>query len=194
MPTTINQIKSEVTELSNREFDKLFAWMLELSRRREYKKLTDDSKGIPGKDVLQKFKQDLPLSANGRVLLEEAGDGNMVMAEFYKEVRVKGCRFENDADMLLAEWGPESKHEFRLAYTRQVIPPRPDGEDQIWQLTLDMRFPMSGELKRVKEGNQWFRSLRQLYAFEKFAYYSQVGKILAETKPRRVSLSYGNVE
>ena len=88
MPTTINQIKSEVTELSNREFDKLFAWMLELSRRREYKKLTDDSKGIPAKDVLQKFKQDLPLSANGRVLLEEAGDGNMVMAEFYKEVRV----------------------------------------------------------------------------------------------------------
>ena len=85
MPTTINQIKSEVTELSNRQFDKLFAWMLELSRRREYKKLADDSKGIPAKDVLQKFKQDLPLSANGRVLLEEAGDGIWSWPSFTKK-------------------------------------------------------------------------------------------------------------
>ncbi len=194
MQADVRMLKRGVAKLSKREFDDFVVWLQRLDSRRDYEALNDHTKGIAPHDVLKKFKAMHPdLGRTLRVL--GAGAAGTIMAGFYERIRVRGCSFKADADMLLAEWGPESNQTFGLAYTRQVIPPRPDGEEQIWQLTLDMRFPMSDTLRRLKKGNRWFQSLRQLDSFRRFFQVNgEVGAAVHEMKPSDFSVSYQNVE
>jgi hypothetical protein len=194
MTPAIKKLRSDVAKLPKREFDKFVAWIYRLDTERDYKALADDVKGISPKDLMKELKK------RASYLFKKPGKLNFLnlagkeMADFYKEVRVKGCRFEDDADMLLAEWGVATDTEFRLAYTRQIMPPRPDGESEIWQLTVDTRYPLSDKLKRIKSGSRWFRSLRQLDDLNAFLYCSRVKQAVADMKPSRAVVCYQNLE
>jgi len=193
MQTAISKLKRDIAKLPKGDFEKLMLWLHDFVDSQELKELSDDSKGIRHQDVLKTFTKRFGTFRRlhpAYVASFAASD----MEKFYKDTRVRGCAFENDADMLMAAWGAVSEAEFHLAYTRQLIPPVSSGEEEIWQLKLDMRFPLTDDLKRVKEGSRWFRSLRQLNAFSEFVFLSPVGRRTAEAKPDRVLLSYENVE
>jgi hypothetical protein len=193
MPLTIDQLKDAVAKLSPRAFEKFAAWVYREGEKRDYAAQADDSTGIPHRDVLRAFKRKLSMS-RGQPNIPEASLAGSCMATFYERTRVRGCAFKNDADMMLVEWGPQEGTEFRLAYTRQLIPPLPEGDEQIWQLTLDMRFPSSERLQKLGAGTRWFRSLRDYEKFLLFVYSSRVGRAVEKMKPTKVLLSYQNVE
>ena len=193
MALSVKELKEAVEKLPPDVFSKFADWVYKVAEKRDYEELADSTKGISHREVLRAFKRELPMK-KGKANIWEAGIAGTCMSEFYEKVRVQGCAFENDADMLLAEWGPEGKKEFRLAYTRQLIPPLPNGDEQIWQLTLDMRFPMSDKLKKLGSGNRWFRSLREHQKFLEFTICSRVGAAVDKLEPSRVLLSYQDAE
>jgi hypothetical protein len=193
MSRKIDTLKAEVTKLSPRAFTKFATWVYNEAAKRDYETQADDSTGIPHRDVLRVFEREFQISRRRPNILE-GSDGGGCMATFYERTRVRGCAFKNDADMILAEWGSQDGGEFRLAYTRQLIPPVPSGDDRIWQLTLDMRFPASEQLQKLGSGTRWFRSLRDHEKLLLFIYSSRVGRATEKKKPTRVLLSYQNVE
>jgi hypothetical protein len=193
MSRKIDALKAEVTKLSSSAFEKFATWVYNQAAKRAYVALADDSTGIPHRDVLRVFKCELGMS-RGKPDIWEGSIGGGCMADFYERTRVRGCAFKNEADMILAEWGPQEDGEFSLAYTRQLIPPLPNGDDQIWQLTLDMRFPASEQLQKLGTGNRWFRSLREHEKLLLFIYSSRVGRAVEKMMPTRVLLSYQDVE
>jgi len=193
MSRKIDALKAEVTKLSPSAFGKFATWVYNYAAKLDYEAQADDSTGIPHRDVLQVFKREFRLSGR-RPNIWEGSIGGSCMSDCYERIRVRGCAFKNDADMLLAEWGPQDGAEFRLAYTRQLVPPLPSGDDQIWQLTLDMRFPASERLQKLGAGTRWFRSLRDREKLLLFIYSSRVGRAVEKMKPSRVLLSYQDVE
>lgn len=194
MPAALQGLQKEVERLSDGELSKFCIWFNRYLTRYENEKHKDDNKGIPYKDVLQVFKR-ANLITGDKASFPEASSAGLAMAEFYKKTRVKGCRVDDDGDMLMAYWEPLSDKEFRLAYRRQLTPsPPPRGEDEIWALTVDMRFPMSEKLQRLGSGHKWFRALRHLEAFEHFVLASRVATAVEDLKPDRSLLSYQNVE
>ena len=93
----------------------------------------------------------------------------------------------------MIEWGADSKKEFSLSHVREIAPPRhPDAESEVWQLRLEMLFPMTSELQRLKSGCKIFKSLKEVenMAFTRFALMSPVGKATEELSPSRVKLTY----
>lgn len=193
MSRKIDAIKAEVTKLSPSAFAKFASWVYNHAAKLDYEAQADDSTGIPYREVLRAFERENNISRR-KPDIWEAEIAGVCMADFYERTRVRGCAFKNDADMILAEWGPQEDGEFRFAYTRQLIPPLPSGDDQIWQLTLDMRFPTTEQLHKVGAGTRWFRSLRDHEKLLLFIGSSRVGRATAKVKPSRVSLSYHNVE
>jgi len=111
--------------------------------------------------------------------------------DFYEKTRVRACRFENDADMLLIEWGFNGKEPF-LCLTRQVMPPGANGE--IWQLRMDYHYQPPDAPKGLTSANRWCRSLRELEAFMRFIYSSRIVSHFSKKKPSSVSVTYQNVE
>lgn len=198
MTLDIKKLKQDVAKLSDGDFEKFGSWFYRLDQEREYRKRSSAKSGIRYADMLNEFKK-RPLCSwdkKGRLMIDEASHGALIMREFYMKKRVRGCRLEEDEDLLIAEWGPASKTEFSLAYIRQVVPPRrPDRDTEIWQLRVDMRFPMLPQLERLKQGRRCFRSLIDAeFAFTDVPYKSRVGKVTEEMKPGRVIVTYENVE
>src|ERR1051325_2714464 len=168
MPTALQALQKDVERLSDGELRKFCIWFNRYLTRYENEKHKDNTKGIHYKDVLQAFKRANLIKGDEPNILEASSAG-LDMARFYKETRVRDCRVDDDGDMLMAYWEPLSDKEFRLAYRRQLTPsPPPRGEDEIWALTVDMRFPMNEKLRRLGSGHRWFRALRHLEAFEHF--------------------------
>jgi len=189
MSKHLRELKTGISRLSLKELEALADWCDNLVDKQRYEMLCDTTEGIDPKDVLKKFK--------GNDLVLRGMEGGMAATEmemFYREVRVRGCRFQDDADMLLAEWGPATKTEFYLAYTRQLMPPRPDGGTDVLQLRLELRYPMTEQLRKLKEGNRWFGSLKKLDAFTRFSVLSPVGRATDELVAKRVTLTYRNAE
>jgi hypothetical protein len=193
MPRKLDALKEEVTKLSPSAFAKFAAWVYNQAAKRDYEAQADDSTGISHLDVLRVFEREFQISHRRPDVLSGSSGGSC-MADFYERTRVRGCAFKNDADMMLAEWGKQEGGEFRLAYTRQLIPTVPTGDDQIWQLMLDMRFPSSEQLLKLGSGTRWFRSLRDREKLLAFIYSSRVGHAVEKMKPTRVLLSYQDVE
>jgi len=193
MHLTIDQLKDAVKKLSPRAFEKFAAWVYNHAAKLEYEAQADDSNGIAHRDVLRVFEREFRISRRKPDILD-GSSGADCMADFYERTRVRGCAFKNDADMILAEWAQREGGEFRLAYTRQLIPPSPSGDEQIWQLSLDMRFRASKELQKLGAGTRWFRSLRDREKLLLFIHSSRVGREVENMKPSRVLLSYQNVE
>jgi hypothetical protein len=163
-----------------------------MREKRSYQKRCDTISGIAYKDLLKAFRKQ-----TGKVpWIPDASMAASKMNKFYNAVRVQGCDPNDGDDLLMVEWGPESKKEFRLTYVREVCPPSPDGRDaDIWHLALGMRFPMSPELERTKSGVKSFHTLREVdRGFYKFAVTSKLGKVTRKLKPSRVSVTYENVE
>jgi hypothetical protein len=193
MPLTIDQLKDAVKKLPPRAFERFAAWIYTHAAKLEYEAQADDSNGIAHQDVLRVFERQYRIFRRKPDVLDGAS-GAACMASFYEQIRVRGCAFENDADMILAEWGPREGDEFRVAYTRQLIPPLPSGDEQIWQLSLDMRFADSKQLRKLGAGTRWFRSLRDREKLLHFSHLSRIGRAVENMKPSRVLLTYQNVE
>jgi hypothetical protein len=192
MKQNIKKLKEEAAKLSDKDLMTFQIWCADLIEKRDHDKKSDDTKGIHYKDLLAEFRKSMSYSAKYAATWN-IGDTAIMFADFYENTRVKGCRPDNDTDMLLVQWGPKSKNEFSFSYTRQVIPPV-KGEQEIWQLTLTFTFPGSEELKKVKTGNRWFRNLKQSSELGGFVIGSKTYDLLEELKPSRVSLLYDNVE
>ena len=189
MSNTLKQLKAAVAQLADKDLFALAEWCQRLADQRRYEALCDDTTGIRHQDVLKEFRNELcPL----RGLDTEQAAG--AMEDFYRATRVQGCRIEDEADMLLVEWGLASRIEYYVAYTRQLIPPRPDGGVEVWQLRLELRFPLTPELRAQKGGNRWFESPRKLDSFIKFTYTARPFSRLSETRPSKVTLTYRNAE
>jgi hypothetical protein len=192
MPRSIKELKDDISNLSEAELEKFAVWFARLREQRSYQKRCDTISGIPYKDVLKTFRKQ-----TGRgTWVNDVGDAAVEIKDFFLSVRVQGCDPNDGEDVLQIEWGPESKREFRLAYVREIGPPLPAGRDaEVWRLELDMRFPMSAELERIKSGVKIFHTLREVDRdFYSYAATSKLGKVTRMLKPSRVTITYENAE
>lgn len=123
---------------------------------------------------LAAFEQRLSLGGRSVSALA-ASDGVEAMLAFYAAERCDGCVLEEDADMLLFQWGTynwgDSTH-FELNITRQLMPGGGGGGDEdedddegILQLSLTFRFPPTAELQALGSGNEWCDTPSGLPAF-----------------------------
>ena len=72
--------------------------------------------------------------------------GLAAMVSFYRDERVDDCDVDEDGDMLLVEWGPQSGRagsagDFAFSVIRQFIGPEQDAE--VWQLALTFLLPVA---------------------------------------------------
>ena len=88
-----------------------------------------------------------------------------VMIDFYTNDRAK--KVEPDGgDMLLIQWSVvNDQNVFYLDLVRQFIR---EGEDEPYQLHLEMTVPLSPELESIQSGNQWCHSPEKLNEFLEF--------------------------
>jgi len=137
--------------------------------------------------------------------------GISAMLAFYREVRADGCRFEDDGDMLLFQWGTFNWGDgewFELDITRQLIFAGIDGDgdddyedededevdDEIWQLSLTFKYPPTSTLRLLSAGpgsqNRWCQDLNEIIAFERYIHTSDVFQSLADAQPDVIMLDY----
>jgi hypothetical protein len=192
MARSSKELKDDISNLSEAELEKFAVWFGRLREKRSYQKRCDTIAGIPYKDLLKAFRKQTGRGS----WISDVGDAAVEIKDFFLGVRVQGCDPNDGEDVLMIEWGPESKNEFRLAYVRELGPPSPAGRDtEVWQLAVDMRFPMSPDLERTKSGVKSFHTLREVDRdFYSYAATSKVGKVTRKLKPGKVTVSYENVE
>ena len=115
------------------------------------------------------------------------------MLSFYREVRAERCRIDKDGDMLLYQWGTYDWGDvelFEFDITRQLIVG--DGEDEdIFQLSLTFKFPPTGSLRQLGDGNRWCRSPEEIQEFRAFIYGSLAFRAVGQDAPTEVRLEYG---
>lgn len=99
--------------------------------------------------------------------------GPDAMIAFYREVRARGCRFEDDQDSLLFQWGRHRRGDdtvFVHDLTRQFIT-GDGGDGDIWQLSLTFELPLEAAadtLQTLAAGDLWCASLDEVEAFAQF--------------------------
>jgi hypothetical protein len=117
-------------------------------------------------------------------------EGIALMLDFYRAERAEGGELDEDGDMLLYQWGCCDWGEgefFELDITRQFIDGAGEDED-IRQLHLTFKFEPTESLRKVKDGNRWCHSPKDLAAFQSFIDSSKALKAVADAKPVAVSL------
>jgi hypothetical protein len=115
------------------------------------------------------------------------------MLGFYSEVRAKGCPIKEDGDMLLYQWGTGTGKSFYLDITRQFILAGSDSDDGMSQLSLTLHFNPNHALRRIKDGNEWCYSPKDLPKFRKFIERSAPYRAVATSQPKRVELDYSPI-
>jgi hypothetical protein len=195
MATDLKKLKGEVAKLSEGDFKKFGTWFNRLEEEREYRKLTSDKNGIPYSRLFDEFKKRAHFVWKGDTPeIRSALSAAIQLKEFYEKKRVRGCPLDEDADTLIAEWWAESEKEFGIDFIRQVVPPRhPDRDTEIWQLRIELRFPMSPELKRIKRGAKSCRSL-DTFDWLDVVRGSRLATALEDMPPTHVSVTYENME
>jgi hypothetical protein len=107
------------------------------------------------------------------------------MLAFYREERASGCNVENDADMLLFQWGVfdwgNGEH-LDIDITRQVIIPGKEDDDAIWQLHLTYRCKPNTSDRNLGSGEEWCSSPDEL---EEFAQLVTDSGAFSCLKPKR---------
>ena len=99
--------------------------------------------------------------------------GPAALIAFYREVRAHGCRFEDDQDSLLFQWGRRRRGDdtvFVYDLTRQFIS-GDGGDGDIWQLSLTFEVPIEAAadtLQTLAAGDLWCASLDEVEAFARF--------------------------
>jgi hypothetical protein len=122
-----------------------------------------------------------------------AEQGVPAMLAFYRDERADGCRFEDDADMLLYEWGTYNWGRgefFELSITRQLIHDGSGEDEDIWQLGLTFKFSPTHPLRALGRGNRWCHDLGELEEFERFLRASEAFQAVAAVVPTAVELRY----
>jgi len=98
-------------------------------------------------------------------------DGLEAMLDFYRDMRADGCALENDADMLLFQWGTYSTfpraggiaaEAFDLNLTRQLILDEGGEDDDIWQLALNFEFEPSDLYRYSFNGGQYTGAMQRM--------------------------------
>lgn len=196
MTTDLRRLKQDVTKLSDRDLRQFSQWLCRREEEREYRKVSSGTKGIPHAQLLEAFKKKSHFIWRANTPeIDEASHVVSQLANFYEKTRVRGCPFDEDADMLIAEWSAASKKEFSFSVIRQVTPPRPpDRDTEIWQLRIEIRLPMSPALERIKAGSKSCRSLAQVYDWLDVGYNSRLASAMEDVRPVKTAVSYENVE
>lgn len=192
MPSSLKELKEQVSRLPEADLQRFAEWFARMREKRSYEKRCDTTSGIPYKDLLKIFKK-----RNGNIpWVPWASMAASAMLKFYEAVRIQGCDPNDGDDGLMIEWGPAPEGEFKLAYVREVGPPRPPGRDEeVWHLTIALWFPLTSELERMKSGGKAFPTLREIERnFYSFALKSKLGTVTRKLKPSRVTVTYENVE
>ncbi len=184
MSPEVRAIKKVAAKLSAKDLIHLVGWCHRLAERKNLEARSGPSDGIPPGSLLKAFRRVAPK-------VPDASLGATALMDFYEKTRVRGCRFEDDADMLLIEWGFDRREPF-LCLTRQVIPP--GARDEIWQLSVDYRYEPSDAPKNLTTANRLCHSLKELETFMRFIYSSRIVSHFSKKTPTSVSVTYQNVE
>lgn len=92
------------------------------------------------------------------------------MLAFYCEERASGGNVDEDADMLLFQWGiydwGNGEH-LEIDITRQVMIPGKEDDDAIWQLHLTYRCTPTASDRDLGSGNEWCNSPAELEQFSR---------------------------
>jgi hypothetical protein len=132
------------------------------------------------KDAINAFRNYL---SDAKLELEKMtpAQGIDSMIAFYREERVEGCSIEEDDDMLLFQWGTYdwgNGEFFNFDITRQLIF---DGsaDENIWQLSLTFKFSPTDTLRKLKSGNKWCSSPKNILQFDQYIRNSTAFKNVA---------------
>jgi hypothetical protein len=143
-------------------------------------------------EALKIFKQRLK-QANIKLTDLQPMSGINLMLRFYKEIRCDKCSLEEDADMLLFQWGIYDwgvGEFFELDITRQLIRNSSCEDDDIWQLSLTFKFVVTEKLRQVPEGNRWCPNLEALDEFVSFIENHASFALLQKQLAEKVELDY----
>ena len=132
-----------------------------------------------------------------------ARQGVEAMISFYRCEQVEEGLCEDDADMLLFQWGTDDwgkEEQFEIDITRQLILWDSDvvvvdgiwenADDYIWQLSLNFRYPSSQALRAIRAGNRWCNSVDQVPDFEEFIHHSKAFTEVADMPSASVDLGF----
>jgi hypothetical protein len=114
------------------------------------------------------------------------------MIGFYTEIRAEGCDVDEDADMLLFQWGVYDWGDgefFEYDLTRQFIIQK-GSEDSVWQLSLTLKFIADKDLRKIETGDQWCSKPDEVSKFREFINEHRSTKALINLEPINVTLSY----
>jgi hypothetical protein len=117
------------------------------------------------------------------------------MINFYIIRRVDDCELDQDGDMLLYQWGTYDWGQgrwFEFNITRQYM--HTGGEDEdIFQLSLTLKYSATTELDALLSGNRWCRSPLELDDFLEFISSSEPMQKLSQTPCYNAALEYNQV-
>jgi len=119
------------------------------------------------------------------------------MLDFYRHQRADDCDPEADGDMLLFQWGTYdwgNGRFFEFDLTRQFITGEDQEDEDIWQLSLTLRYLPNDELLSLDSGNQWCANPtpESINSFESFIRNSAVYETARRNKSAKVILDYDN--
>lgn len=124
-------------------------------------------------------------------------NGIQRMLEFYRNVRADNCRFDEDGDILLFQWGTFDWGKgpwFEFDITRQFIVTDSQNDDDsvLTQLSLTFYFPPE-EFNGIKSDNRWCENPNALADFESLIVSTNAYRAVTDKHPSRVTLDYNEV-
>lgn len=122
-----------------------------------------------------------------------AEQGLPAMLAYYREERAEGCSFEQDADMLLYQWGTPDTAEgayFELDIARQLLLDEGSGDQDFWLLRLTFKFSPTELLRGLRSGRRWCSNLGELAEFEAFIRASLAYRVVAVATPAAMDITY----
>ena len=137
-------------------------------------------------DALKSFRQRLNI-ADINTLTPHIGVEKML--EFYRDVRFDECPLEEDADMLLCQWGLfdwEGEELFEFNISRQLIFDASEDDDDVWQLSLTFKFAVTAELKVLEPYNDWCNNPNELSHFEDYSKNSEAFQLIKDRTYARI--------
>lgn len=116
---------------------------------------------------------------------------------FFEEIRVVDAlpvTDEDFGDALLFQWGtreawpPHHDACYYIDLTRQFIAHVGEGDDAMFQLTCELQYELSPELRSIETGNRWCSSLSAMPEFKSFVFSHTSLAVVAGQRPAAVDL------
>lgn len=114
-----------------------------------------------------------------------------VMTKFYTDHRVTDVDLDSDGDMLLFQWGIHGGDQQESLYdiTRQVITDDGD-DDNIRQLSLTLRYPLTPNSRTIENGNLWCPHPEQAPSFLSLVAHHPATTHVATSPPHRTQVTF----